>query len=171
MRMAGNERNGEIGGDESVKQRCEGSTDSHHNRQCRRRGKRGKGRCSAAQPDEGQHGNSDRHDEGHDQCEVAKFVDHRKSSLDMICTCANKYHGGLNSQTTRDIPLTLVDGTHSYYCEDAPHPPHLICGMVSQFQAIPCGLGAGASPGIIASEMIISGSDQMMCCLDRPNMS
>ena len=114
MRMAGNKRDREIGGDESVKQCCKGSADSHHHRQRRRRGKRRKGRCTPAQPDQGQHGNSDRHDEGHDQCEVAKFGDHRKSSLDMFCIGANKYHGGLISQTTRDISLTLVDGTHSY---------------------------------------------------------
>jgi hypothetical protein len=31
----------------------------------------------------------------------------------MDCIGANKYHGGLISQTTRDISLTLVDGTHS----------------------------------------------------------
>ena len=97
MRMAGNKRDREIGGDEGVEQRCKGSADSHHHRQRRRRGKRCKGGRSAAQPDEGQHGNSDRHDEGHDQCEVAKFGDHRKSSLDMFC---------IGTKTSRGPDLT-----------------------------------------------------------------
>jgi hypothetical protein len=89
----------------------------------------------------------------------------------MFCIGANKYHGCLYSQTTRDISLTLVDGTHSCFLKDAPPPPWLICGIVSQFCTKPCVLETGWSRRNPAPGANISGTDQMMCCLRRANMS
>ena len=63
---------------------------------------------------------------------MTKFGDHREGSLEICGIGANKYHGGPISQTSRDISLTVVDGTHSSYQKDAPRDGARICGIVSQ---------------------------------------
>ena len=114
MGMRGDKRNREIRGHKGRDQRREGETDSPGHEQCCRRGQRRQRGVSKPQTGKRQHGDAKRRHEGQNQGEMTKFGDHRGGSL---AGERRQFHinitGACFEQTTRDISLTSVDGTHA----------------------------------------------------------